>query len=156
MASGTIAARLQELGITLPPAAAPVANFVGAVPTGNMLYVSGQGPTEGETIVYRGRVGADLSIADGQAAARLTALNVVAQAAAALDGDLDRIVRVVKLFGLVNCAEDFTEQPKVMNGASDVIVEIFGEAGRHARAAVGSPKLPFNIAVEVDGLFEVR
>ena len=153
---GVIARRLETLSITLPPAAAPVANFVGAVPAGNLLFVSGQGPVEGETIVATGRVGTDLSVDDGRRAARLTALNVVAQVAAALDGDLDRVVRVIRLFGLVNCAPDFIEQPRVMNGASDVIVEIFGEAGRHARVAIGAPTLPFNIAVEIDGLFEVR
>ncbi len=155
MSEGRIARRMADLGIILPEAAPPAANYVGAVRFGNLLSVSGQGPVNGKDILSSGKVGQDLSLEQGQEAARLTCLNVLAQAAAALDGDLDRIVRVVKLFGLVNSAADFDQQAQVMNGASDLMVEIFGDAGRHARAAIGSPALPFNISVEIDGIFEV-
>ena len=155
MGDGRIAKRMAALGITLPAAAPPAANYVGAVRSGRLLSVSGQGPVNGLDILFTGRVGQDISLEQGQEAARLTCLNVLAQAAALLDGDLDRIIRVVKLFGLVNCAPDFDQQAQVMNGASDLMVDIFGEAGRHARAAVGTPALPFNISVEIDGIFEV-
>jgi len=148
-----IAARLADLGIVLPRAPAPAANYVGWTVAGPLVHVAGQGPVENGEITCAGKVGVDVTVEDAQAAARVTALNVLAQLAQALDGDLDRVVR---LFGLVNCAPDFTQQPQVINGASDLMVEVFGDAGRHARAAIGAPALPMNIAVEVDGVFEVR
>ncbi|HEX9648646.1 MAG TPA: RidA family protein [Alphaproteobacteria bacterium] len=155
LAAGRIDARLAELGVELPAAAAPVANYVGWVRTGNLVFVAGQGPILDGEVKYKGRVGADLTIEQGQAAARLCALNVLAQLKAACDGDLDRVVRCVKVGGFVNSAPDFFDQPKVVNGASDLFVEVFGDAGRHARFAVGTSVLPFNIAVEVDAHFEV-
>jgi enamine deaminase RidA (YjgF/YER057c/UK114 family) len=159
-AKGRIEARLAALGIELPEAPAPVANYVGWVRTGNLVFVAGQGPIVNGVLKYVGRVGSDLTIEEGRAAARLCALNILAQLEAACDGDLDRVVRCVKLGGFVNSAPDFFEQPKVVNGASDLMVEVFGEAGRHARFAVGTSVLPFsvlpfNIAVEVDAHFEV-
>ncbi len=153
--AGRIDARLEELGITLPEAAAPVANYVGWVRTGNLVFVSGQVTLEGGEFKYQGKLGQDFSVEEGQAAARLCAINLVAQLKQACDGDLDRVTRVVKLGNFVNCTGDFTGQPQVANGASDLMVEIFGDAGKHARFAVGTNVLPLNVAVEVDGVFEV-
>ncbi len=152
---GRISRRLAELGIELPDAAPPAANYIGAVRTGGLISVSGQGPVNGREILFEGRVGQDLSVEEGQQAARLTCLNVLSQVAVELDGDLDRVRRVVRLFGLVNSAADFDQQALVMNGASDLMVEIFGDIGRHARAAISAPALPFNISVEIDGIFAV-
>jgi enamine deaminase RidA (YjgF/YER057c/UK114 family) len=154
--SGRIAARLQQLGIALPPPFPPGGSYVGAVVTGNLVYVAGQGPIADGKPAYVGKVGRDLSIEDGQKAARLTALQILAEVEQAVPGGLDRVTRVVKLFGLVNCLPDFTQQPQVINGASDVMAEIFGEAGKHARVAVGAETLPFGIAVEIDGIFEIK
>ncbi len=154
-AQGRIDRRLARLGIELPIAPAPVANYVGWVRTGNLVFVAGQGPTLAGKIKYAGRVGRDLTIEQGQAAARLCALNILAQLKAACDGDLDRVVRCVRLTGFVNSADDFFDQPKVLNGASDLMVDVFGDAGRHTRFAVGTSVLPFNIAVEVGAQFEV-
>lgn len=151
--SGRIEARLKELGISLPPVAAPAANYVPFIVTGNLVYVSGQLPFEGGQLRHKGIVGADVSVEDGHAAARLCALNLIAQVKAAI-GDLDMLSRVVKLNVFVASAPDFTEQPKVANGASDLMVEVFGEPGRHARAAVGVAALPLGVAVEIDGVFE--
>jgi enamine deaminase RidA (YjgF/YER057c/UK114 family) len=153
--SGKIESRLEQLGITLPKTAAPVANYVPFAITGNQLWIAGQITFWDGKLKYVGKVGADLSLEDGAAAARVCALNVIAQAKAALD-DLDRVVRVVKLGGFVNATADFTDHPKVINGASDVIVEVFGDAGRHARLAVGVSGLPLNSAVEVDAVIEFR
>jgi enamine deaminase RidA (YjgF/YER057c/UK114 family) len=153
--SGKIESRLEQLGITLPKTAAPVANYVPFATTGNQLWIAGQITFWDGKLKYVGKVGADLSLEDGAAAARVCALNVIAQAKAALD-DLDRVVRVVKLGGFVNATADFTDHPKVINGASDVIVEVFGDAGRHARLAVGVSGLPLNSAVEVDAVIEFR
>lgn len=147
-------ARLVALGIVLPRAAAPAANYVPYVLTGNQLWIAGQVPFENGKIAYRGKVGADLPIEDGIAAARTCGLNILAQAKAAL-GSLDRVRRVVKLGGFVNALPDFTDHPKVINGASDLIVEIFGDAGKHARFAVGAGGLPMNSAVEIDAVMEV-
>lgn len=144
-------ARLTERGIELPPAPMPVATYVPAVQTGNLLFVSGQIPPG----MVRGKLGADLSVVEGAAAARGCGLAILAQARAAL-GSLDRVTRVVKLTGWVNSTADFTDQPEVVNGASDLMVEVFGDAGRHARAAVSAPALPRGVAVEVDAVFEVR
>jgi enamine deaminase RidA (YjgF/YER057c/UK114 family) len=154
--TGKIAARLYELGIDLPEAAPPVATYVPAVRTGNLLFIAGQLPIEKGKPAYIGRVGQDLGIDDAEAAAALCGIGLIAQVNMALDGDLDRVVRVVRLGGYVACVEGFTDQPKVINGASDLMVEVFGDAGRHARAAVGVNSLPLGAAVEVDGIFEVR
>lgn len=153
--TGTIDARLSDLGITLPVAAAPVANYVPFVQTGAQLYVSGQISAD-ENGPIRGKLGADLDVAAGAAAARRCALSLIAQARAACGGDLDRVVRVVKLVAFVNSTADFTDQPKVVNGASDLFVEIFGDAGRHARSAVSAASLPLGVAVEIDAVFELR
>jgi enamine deaminase RidA (YjgF/YER057c/UK114 family) len=153
--SGRVAARLKELNVTLPDAPAPVANYVPAVRCGNTLYVSGQIPLEGGKPQFIGKLGRELGVEQGQQAARLCALNVLAQARAALGGDLDRVVRCVRVGGFVNCTPEFTEQPQVVNGASDMFVTVLGDAGRHARAAVGCASLPRGVAVEVEAVFEV-
>ncbi len=153
--AGEIDARLEELGIALPEPAAPVANYVPAVRTGNLIFVSGQVPVEGGQFKHVGKIGADLSVEDGQAAARLCGINIIAQLKKALGGDLDRVVRVVKLGGFVNSAPDFTQQPQVINGVSDLMVEVFGDKGRHARAAVSAGALPAGVSVEVDAVVEV-
>ncbi|WP_026380897.1 RidA family protein [Afifella pfennigii] len=147
--------RLASLGITLPALSTPSANYIPVARTGNLLYVSGQVPVENGTVKYTGKLGADVSVEDGQAAARLCAINIIAHLSAALDGDLGKVARCVRLGGFVNATPDFPDPPKVINGASDLIVEVFGEAGRHARAAVGCATLPRNVAVEVDAIFEV-
>jgi len=149
-------ARLAALGLTLPAAAAPVANYVPAMRTGNLLFVSGQLPMGpgGIDAAHKGKLGAGVSLEAGQAAARVAALNVLAQIKAAL-GDLDKVVRVVRLGGFINSAPDFLDGPKVLNGASDLMVAAFGEKGRHARTTVGVASLPADAAVEVEGLFEV-
>jgi len=153
--AGSIEGRLAELGIALPEAPAPAANYVPFVVSGTLVFVSGQIPVwEGE-LRYTGRVGDDLSVDTGYQAARTCGLNLLAQARAACDGDLNRVRRVVKLGGFVACAPDFTDHPQVINGASDLMVEVFGDVGRHARFAVGAPALPLGVAVEVDGVFEI-
>ncbi len=153
--AGKIAARLAELGIDLPQPPEPVANYVPTLVSGRLLFVSGQVPIEGGEIKYRGRLGAELSVEQGQAAARLCALNILGQVRAALGGDLDRIARCVRLGVFVASADGFTDQPKVANGASDLMVEVFGEIGRHTRAAVAANVLPLNAAVEIDAVFEI-
>ena len=146
----SIDARLAELGITLPEAAAPVASYVPVVVSGGMAFVSGQLPfVDGKLVT--GRLGEDVSLEDGQAAARACGLMILAQLKAALI-PLDKVERVVKLGGFVNSTHDFTDQPKVVNGASDLMAQVFGEAGKHARAAVGVPSLPLGAAVEVDAV----
>ncbi len=147
--------RLNSLGIELPAAAAPAANYVPYVITGNLLFISGQGPSGPNGFEYTGKVGDTRSVEDGIAAARLVAINILAQAKAAT-GDLARIVRCVKLGAFVNCTPDFSDQPKVINGASDLMVEVLGDAGRHARFAVGAPNLPFDMTVEIDAVFEIK
>ena len=151
--TGRYEQRLRELGIVLPEPAAPVANYIPVSRAGSLLYVSGQLPTEGGRDRYAGKLG-EISIEDGQKAARICAINIIGQLKAAL-GDLDRVVSCVRLGGFVNALPDFADHPKVLNGASDLMVEVFGEAGRHARAAVGCASLPRNVAVEVDAIFEV-
>ena len=153
--SGRIAARLKELKIELPKAPAPVANYVPWVRTGSLLFVSGQITMGPSGIEYTGTLGKSVDVETGKRAARLAAINVIAQAAAALGGDLDRVTRVVKVTGFVNCSPDFQQHPDVINGASDLFVEVFGDAGRHARAAVGASSLPRGSAVEVEAIFEV-
>jgi enamine deaminase RidA (YjgF/YER057c/UK114 family) len=153
--AGEIDARLEELGIELPEPAVPVANYVAYVVTGNLIFVSGQVPVVGGEFKYVGKVGGDLTVEDGQAAARLCGINIIAQLKKALDGDLDRVTRVVKLGGFVNSTPDFTDQPKVINGASNLMAEVFGDKGKHARAAVSAAALPLGVAVEVEAVVEI-
>ena len=152
--AGDIEARLLTMGIRLPDAPAPAANYVPVTQSGRLLFVSGQLPMGPEGLA-KGKLGADLDVEQGQAAARLCAVNILAQMRRAL-GDLDRIARCLKLGGWVNCTPEFTDQPKVVNGASDLIVEALGDKGRHARFAVGAPSLPFGAAVEVEAVFEAE
>ena len=147
--------RLSDLGLTLPSAPAPAANYVPFVLTGNQLFVSGQ-ISQGAEGLIKGRLGADMDVAAGAEAARACALSLIAQAKAACGGDLGRVLRVVKLVGFVNSTADFTDQPKVINGASDLMVAVFGEAGRHARSAVSAVSLPLGVAVEIEAVFEIR
>jgi enamine deaminase RidA (YjgF/YER057c/UK114 family) len=154
--AGKIEARLKELKIELPNASAPAANYVPFVRTGNLVFMAGQIPVWNGERRYIGKLGRDFKVEEGQQAARLCALNLIAQLRAALDGDLDRVVRCVRVGGFVNCVDDFTQAPLVVNGASDLIVELFGDAGKHARTAIGTNVLPGDVAVEVDAIFEVR
>ncbi len=150
-----IAARLKELGIDLPNPAPPQGAYVPFVRTGSLLFISGQITAGANGLEYVGTVGREITLEDAQRAARLAAINVIAQASQALDGDLDRVTRVVKVTGFVNAVPGFTQHPEVINGASELFVQVFGEAGRHARAAVGAASLPRNVAVEVEAIFEV-
>lgn len=151
---GRIEARLAELGVTLPQPPAPVASYVPFVQTGALVHVSGQVSMSADGGV-KGRLGQNLDLEAGQRAARLCALNLIAQLKAACGGDLDRVRRVVKLGGFVNVTPEFDPIPAVVNGCSDLFVEVFGDAGRHARSAVGVANLPLGFAVEVDGVFEI-
>ncbi|KQZ00675.1 hypothetical protein ASD45_07275 [Pseudolabrys sp. Root1462] len=153
--AGAIEKKLSDLGITLPTPAAPIANYVAAVRSGNLITVSGQlcFGDEGK-LVATGQLGGTVSMEDGQKAARACAINLIAQLKAAV-GDLDKVVRVVRLGGFINSAPGYADGPKVMNGASDLMVEVFGDKGRHARSTVGVSALPVNAAVEIEGLFEV-
>ena len=148
-------ARLADLGIDLPDAPAPAANYVPYVVVGDTVYVSGQISQTKDGFIT-GKVGADLSVEDGAAAAKTCALQLLAQVKAACGGDLDRMVRVVKLTGFVNSTPEFEQQPAVINGASDFLVEALGDAGRHARSAVSAGALPFNVAVEIEGIFQIK
>jgi enamine deaminase RidA (YjgF/YER057c/UK114 family) len=150
-----IAERLATLGIVLPPVFPPVGNYVGCVVDGDMVYVGGHGPIIAGQDIIRGKLGGDLTIEDGQRAARMTALSILATLQAEL-GDLDRIERIVKVFGMVNVAPGFNQTPAVIDGCSDLLVEVFGEAGRHTRSAVGLAELPFDIAVEVELIARLR
>jgi enamine deaminase RidA (YjgF/YER057c/UK114 family) len=151
----SILSRLADLGIVLPAVVPPVASYVPVVIEGNLIFVSGQLPVrDGEMI--KGHLGRDVSLEEGQRAAQLCALNILAQVSAALDGQLDRIARCVKLGGFVACTADFTDHPKVINGASDLMLQVLGDAGKHARAAVGVPSLPLGAAVEVEAVFALR
>ena len=147
-------ARLAELGITLPEPPSPVANYVNGVRTGNLIFLAGKGPKRADGSELHGKLGADVSIEEGYEGARLTAINQLAVLKAML-GDLDRVVRVVKVLGMVNSDPSFVEQPAVINGFSDLIVQVFGERGRHARAAVGMSSLPRGQAVEIEMIVEV-
>lgn len=151
----SIAARLAELGVDLPEPAKPVASYVSYVQTGNLLHISGQLSNDASGGI-KGTVGEDVSPEQAQAAARLCAINLIAQMKAALNGDLDRVVRVVKLGGFVQAGPGFTAIPAVINGCSDLMVEVFGDAGKHARSAVGVYQLPLGFAVEVDAVVEVK
>jgi enamine deaminase RidA (YjgF/YER057c/UK114 family) len=154
-AAGQIDARLQELGVTLPKVSPPVANYVPYVVNGDLAYIAGQLAFRDGELMHPGRVPTDVSIEDAQAAARQCAINLIAALQAACDGDLDRVQRCVQLQGFVASADDFHDQSKVMNGASDFMVEVFGEAGRHTRMAVGTNALPLDASVEVAGVFAI-
>jgi enamine deaminase RidA (YjgF/YER057c/UK114 family) len=147
--------RLEKLGITLPVAAAPAANYVPFVQTGNLLYVSGQLPMENGKLAQTGQLGAGVTTAEGQRAAELCAINILAQANAALAGDLSRIVRILRITCMVSSTPDFYEQHLVANGASNLLVEVLGDAGKHTRVAVGMAALPLNASVEIDVVMEV-
>jgi enamine deaminase RidA (YjgF/YER057c/UK114 family) len=152
----TVVERLAQLNLTLPAkAAAPAANYVPFVVSGKLVFVAGQIPMREGKVAWSGRLGAEVSLETGQEAARLCALNVIAQLREACGGDLERVRRVVKVGVFVACTPEFTDQPKVANGASDLLVAAFGEAGKHARAAVGCPSLPLGVPVEVDAVVEL-
>ena len=151
----SFAAKLSEMGIDLPDAPAPAANYVPYVTVGNIVYVSGQISMNADGLMT-GKVGADASVDEGAAAAKQCAINLLAQVKAAGGGDIDRLKRVIKLTGFVNSTPEFTDQPKVINGASDFLVEALGDAGRHARAAVSAGALPLGVMVEIEGIFEIE
>ncbi|MBI1208874.1 MAG: RidA family protein [Azospirillum sp.] len=153
--AGRIEARLKDLGIELPAAAVPVGSYVAFARSGTTLYIAGQLPFRDGVLSHTGKLGQTVSLEEGRAAARQCGLNLLAQMRAACGGDLDRVVRVLKLGGFVNCGPDFLDHPKVVNGASDLMAEVLGEAGRHARSAVGAPSLPLDAAVEVDAVVEI-
>jgi len=153
--AGRIDARLKELGIVLPVPPAPVASYVPYVVSGNLVTVSGQVTLGPNGLEYVGKVGAEISLDDGKAAARLCAINVIAQVKAACGGDLDRVRRCVRVGVFVNAVADYTQHPEIANGASDLFVAVFGDAGKHARAAVGAGSLPRGVACEVDAVFEI-
>ncbi|MCP9749056.1 RidA family protein [Lacihabitans sp. CS3-21] len=146
--------RLAELKIILPKVQPPIASYVNAVRTGNLIYLSGKGPTSSDGKFISGKVGVDLTLEEGKAAARNTGLNLLAALKAEI-GDLDKVKRIVKVLGMVNCPTDFTQQPQVINGFSDLMVEVFGDKGKHARSAVGVGSLPANMAVEIEMIVEV-
>ena len=146
--------KLKEMGIELPAARKPVGNYVPAVRTGNLVFLSGHGPLREDETLIRGKVGADLTLEEGYEAARRVAIGLLGSLKAEI-GDLNKVRRVVKLLGMVNCTPDFGEQPKVINGASDLLVDVFGDSGKHARSAVGMNALPMNIAVEIEMIVEV-
>ena len=150
-----IESRLAELGVTLPDAPAPAANYVPFVVVGTLVHISGQ-ISQGPDGRIKGRLGADLSVEQGAEAAKRCAISLLAQLKKACGGDLSRLVRAVKLTGFVNSTADFTDQPKVINGASDFLVAALGDAGRHARSAVSAASLPLGVAVEIEGIFEIR
>ncbi len=150
-----IESRLKELGVTLPTPPMPVASYVPCTISGNIVFVSGQIPIADGAIKYIGKLGVDVPLEAGQAAAQLCAINILAQLKAAI-GDLDRVTRCLKLGVFVNAAPDYTQQPEVANGASDLIAAVFGDAGKHARAAIGVGSLPRGVAVEVDAIFEIK
>jgi enamine deaminase RidA (YjgF/YER057c/UK114 family) len=153
--TGRTATKLRELGIELPRPAAPQGAYVPCVRAGSLLFISGQITAGADGLEYVGTVGREINLHEAKRAARMAAINVIAQAAQALDGDLDRVQRVVKVTGFVNAVPEFTQHPEVINGASELFVEVFGESGRHARAAVGASSLPRNVAVEVEAIFEI-
>ncbi|GLT08887.1 hypothetical protein GCM10007928_11190 [Sulfitobacter porphyrae] len=151
----SFADQLSALGVTLPDAPAPAANYVPYVQVGNILYVSGQ-ISNGPDGFILGKLGAGMTVEQGADAAKSCAISLLAQVKAACGGDIERLVRVIKLTGFVNSTEDFTDQPKVINGASDFLVAALGDAGRHARSAVSAPSLPLGVAVEIEGIFEIK
>ncbi|MEO0665076.1 MAG: RidA family protein [Pseudomonadota bacterium] len=151
---GKFEARLEDLGVTLPDAPAPAANYVPFVRVGDMVHVSGQ-ISAGPDGFITGKLGDTMDVEAGAAAAKICAISLLAQVKSACEGDLDRLVRVVKLVGFVNSTQDFTDQPKVINGASDFLAEALGDAGAHARSAVSAASLPFGVAVEIEGIFQI-
>ncbi|MBI3452523.1 MAG: RidA family protein [Rhodospirillales bacterium] len=153
--SGKIDARLKELGINLASAAAPAGNYVPWVKSGNLVFISGQITIKDGKIEFVGKLGREFRVEEGQKAARLCAINILTQLKAACGGDLEKVKRCVRVGGFVNAVPDFANHPEVINGASDLIVEVFGDAGKHARAAVGVGSLPRDVAVEVEAVFEV-
>ena len=153
--AGRIEARLKQLGIELPNPAAPAANYVPFAVSGKLAFIAGQITVWNGERRYLGKLGREFDVAQGRDAARICGLNLIAQVRAAAGGDLDRVARCVKLGGFVNCVDGFEQQPQVVNGASDLMVEVFGDAGKHARFAVGCNALPFNVAVEIDAVFEL-
>lgn len=155
-ASNTIETRLTELGLSLPEASAPVANYVPYAVSGSLVFISGQLPLKGGKLLFTGKVGDKVSVGEAEVAARQSALNIIAQLKAACDGDLGRVKRIIKLGGFVAADSTFTDHPKVINGASDLMVDVFGDAGRHARAAVGCPSLPLDAPVEVEAIIEIE
>ncbi len=155
MYSQDIEAKLKELNIELAPVGKPIANYVHVVRSGNLLFLAGKGPSDAKGEFITGKVGKDLTIEQGQAAARLTAINQIAVLKAEL-GDLDKVKRIVKVLGMVNCEADFKDHPKVINGFSDLMVQVFGDKGKHARSAVGMCSLPLNMAVEIELVVEVE
>ena len=148
--------RLKSLGIELPQPMKPVANYVPWVKTGNLVFVSGQGAMVDGKLQFPGKLGGGVSLADGVAAAKLTAINILAQLRDAAGGDLTKVKRVIKLVGFVSCTPEFTDHPKVINGASDLMVAVFGDKGRHARSAVGVPSLPLDFSVEIEAIVELE
>lgn len=154
-ASGSVEDRLRELGLELPEPPQPVANYVGAVTVGKLVFLSGHGPHWNGELRYRGKLGRDMDVATGQKAAELVMLNLLATLKREI-GSLDRVKRIVKLLGMVNSAPDFGEQPKVIDGASNLLTALFGERGRHARSAVGMGALPFGIPVEIEMIVEIE
>ncbi|RDD62840.1 RidA family protein [Ferruginivarius sediminum] len=154
--AGQIEARLKEKGIELPAVSKPQGSYVPYIISGNLVFLSGQLPMADGEIKVKGKLGQDVSLEEGQKAARLCGLNLIAQVREACGGDLDRVKRVVKLGGFVNATPDYTDQPKVVNGCSDLMAEVFGDRGQHARAAVGVGSLPLNVAVEIEGIFEIE
>ena len=153
--TGTIDRRLSELGIVLPQPPAPVASYIPYVTTGHLVFISGQIPLENGQVRYAGTLGKDMSLDEGKAAARMCGINLIAQLKAACGGDLDRVRRCIRLGVFVNAIAGFGQHPEVANGASDLMLEVFGDHGRHARAAVGAGSLPRNVAVEVEAVFEI-
>ena len=153
--AGSVDAKLRALGIELPAPMAPIANYVPYVITGNLVVISGQLPAIDGKVAFTGKVSADLTVEQGAAAARQSFINLLAHLKAACDGDLDRVRRVVRLGGFIACPPNFTQHAVAMNGASDLAVAVFGDAGRHARTTIGVPSLPLDAAVEVEGMFEI-
>lgn len=152
----SIEQKLAALGIVLPTPMKPVANYVPWVKTGNLVFISGQGAVVEGKVQFPGKLGANVSLEDGVTSAKLTAINILAQLREAAGGDLSKVRRIVKLVGFVSCAAGFTEHPKVINGASDLMVAVFGDKGRHARSAVGVPSLPLDFSVEIEAIAELE
>jgi enamine deaminase RidA (YjgF/YER057c/UK114 family) len=154
--AGTIDAKLKQLGVEIPTPAVPVANYVGFVKTGNLVFTAGQVTLKAGKFEHIGKLGKEISVEQGQEAAKLCAINIIAQLKAACEGDLDRVQRIVKLTGFVNSTAEFTDQPKVINGASDFFVAVFGDRGKHARSAVSAGSLPLGVSVEIDCIAEIK
>jgi enamine deaminase RidA (YjgF/YER057c/UK114 family) len=152
----TFETNIKQLGIIIPDISAPLANYVPYKVSDNILYISGQGPVSENKLIYKGKVGEDISIDDGIKAAELCCINIIAALKKSINGDWNRLDSFLKLGGFVNCNNNFYDQPKIINGASDLLVKIFGDQGRHARFAVGSNALPMNISVEIDAIIKIK